>query len=189
MDLPQFSVYQLVARSRRVFAVHRLVHFQWNQRPPKHPCFLQKGTFICLPSLSELSDIMIWAMSEPSTSFKRTKSHATTRVSSDIDVKRPENHQGIVSTRFNFNIPQEWPIAITVVETTLYTKWEKTFALFICYICHDAICRGNWLLPLNGALGRENTLYNREKICNSTWKRYLNHSYSCYEKVKNEKNL
>ena len=64
---------------------------------------------------------MIWAMSESSASLKRTMSHAPTRVSSDIDVKRPESHQGNVSTRFNFNIPQEWPIAITVVKTTLYT--------------------------------------------------------------------
>ena len=124
--------YQWVGGSRHVFAVHRLVHFQWNQRPPKHPWFRQKGTSICVLSLSELSDIMIWAMSESPASFKTTMSHATTRVSSDIDVKRPENHQGIVSTRFNFNIPQERPIA--VVKTKLYTKREKTFALSFCYM-------------------------------------------------------
>ena len=65
---------------------------------------------------------MIWAMWKSSASLKTTMSHATTRVSSDIDVKRPENHQGIVLTRFNFNIPQEWPKSITVVKKTLYTK-------------------------------------------------------------------
>ena len=52
-------------------------------------------------------------MSESSASFKTTMSHATTQVSSDIDVKRAETHHGIVSTRFNFNISQDWPIAIT----------------------------------------------------------------------------
>ena len=64
--------------------------------------------------------MMIWTMSDASASFKRTMSHATTRISNDIDVKGPENHQVIVSTRFNFNIPQERPIA--VVKTKLYTK-------------------------------------------------------------------
>ena len=103
------------------------------------------------------------AMSESSASFKRTMTHATTRVSSDIDVKRPENHQGIVSTRFSFNIPQEWPISITVVKTTLYAKWGKTFAFTVCYICHNAICRGK-RLPLFVALWRKNTLYNRENM-------------------------
>ena len=99
-----------------------LVHFQLNQRPPKHQRFRQKGNFICLHSLSEMFDIMIWVMSESSASFKTTMSHATMLVSGDIDVKRPENHQECVLTLFNFNIPQEWPITITVVTRTLYTK-------------------------------------------------------------------
>ena len=113
--------------------------------------------------------------------------HATTRVSSDMDEKRPENHQGIVSTRFNFNIPQEWPIAITVVKTTVYTKWEKSFPLTFCYICHDAIFRGKGLLLtwLYGAKIR----FTSEKICINTRKRYLNNSYFCYKTVKNEKNV
>ena len=135
---------------------------------------------------------MIWAMSEfeTSASFKRTKSHATTPVSSDIDVtrvKRPENHQGIVSTRFNFNNPQERPIA--EVKTKLYTKREKTFALSFCYMyavmrfTEESDCR--LLTRLYGA----KIPCTIEKICKSTRKRYLNNSYSCYEKVKNEKNL
>ena len=105
-----------------------------------------------------VSDKMIWAMSESSASFKGTMTHATTRVSSDIDVKRPETHQGIISTRFSFNIPQEWPIAITVVKTTLYTKWEKTFAFTFCYIFHNAICQGKRLPPFDVALWRKNAL-------------------------------
>ena len=130
---------------------------------------------------------MIWAMSETSASFKRTMSHAATRVSSDIDVKRPENHQGIVSTRFNFNIPQERPIA--VVKTKLYTKREKTFALSFCSMyammrfAEESDCRH--LTWLYGA----KIPCTIEKICKSTRKRYLNNSYSCYEKLKNEKNL
>ena len=126
-------------------------------------------------------------MSETSASFKRTMSHATTRVSSDIDVKRPENHQGIVSTRFNFNISQERPIA--VVKTKLYTKRGKTFALSFCFMYammrfaeESDCCLLTWLYGAKIPC----TI---EKICKSTRKRYLNNSYSCYEKVKNEKNL
>ena len=102
------------------------------------------------------------AMSESSASFKRTMTHATTRVSSDIDVKRPENHQGIVSTRFNFNIPQERPIA--VVQTKLHKARENLCTFLLLHVCHDAICRGKRLPPFDVALWRENTLYNRENM-------------------------
>ena len=159
-------MYQWISRSRHVFAVHRLVHFQWNQRRPKHPWFREKNTSICLPLLSELFDIMIWAMSECSASFETTMNHATMRFSSDIDidVKRPDNHQVIVSTKFNFNIPQEWPININVVKTKLYTKWEKTFALTFCYTCHHGMRRGKRRPPFDVTLWRENTSYNRENL-------------------------
>ena len=114
-------------------------------------------------------------------------SYSTTRVSSDIVVKRLENHKGIVSTRFNFNIPQERPIA--VVKTKPYKKREKTFALSFCYMyammrfAEESDCRLlTWLYGVKIPC----TI---EKICKGTQKRYLNNSYSCYEKVNNEKNL
>ena len=149
-----------------------LVHFQWNQRPPKHPWFWQKSTFICLPSLSDLSDIMIWAMLESSAGFKTRISHATTRVTSDIAVKRPENHQGILSTRYNFNISEEWPIAISVVQKTLCTRWETTLVLTCCYIYHGAICRGKRLLAWRGFMARKYLIQSRKYVKaheNGTW--------------------
>ena len=103
---------------------------------------------------------MIWAMSESSASFKRTMRHASTPVSSDIDVKRPENHQGIVSTRFNLNILQEWATAIILVKT----KEKNLCTYLLLHTCYDAICRGKRLSLFDVTLWRENTLYNREDM-------------------------
>ena len=133
---------------------------------------------------------MIQAMSESSASCKRTMSHATTRVSSDIDVKRPVNHQGIVSTRFNFNIPQEWPVQLSLQSKRRCTPQSErkplplpSAAYAMTQFAEESDCR--FLTWLYGA----KIPCTIQKIYKSTRKQYLNHSYSCYEKVKNEKDL
>ena len=122
--------------------------------------------------------IMILAMSKSSASFKTTMIHAPTRVSNDIDVKRPENHHGIVSTRFNFNISQGWPIAITVVKRRCTKSRRKPLPLpsatyFMMRFAEESDCR--LLTWLYGA----KIPCTIEKICKSTRKRYLHNSYSC----------
>ena len=82
-----------------------------------------------------------------------------TRVSSDIDVKRPENHECLVSARFNFNFPQEWPIAITLVKTKMYTTWGKPLhlpstAYAMMQFAEESDC------SFDVALSRKNTLSN-----------------------------
>ena len=55
------------------------------------------------------------------------------------DVKRPENHQGIVST-FLKSGQKVTSLLFAVLKTRLCKKCEKTFALTFCYRSHDAVC-------------------------------------------------
>ena len=120
---------------------------------------------------------MIWAISESSASLKTAITHATTRVSSYIDVKRAENHQGIVSTRFNFNIPQEWLILkqlLSLLSKRRCAKSErKPFDSLSATYAMRQFAEESGTALLTWLYGAKIPCA-IEKICRSTRKRYLN---------------
>ena len=114
-------------------------------------------------------------------------SHATTQVSSDIDVKRPESHQGNVSTRFNFkSLKSGQQLSLQSKRRCSQSKRKllhlpsTTYALM--RFAEESACR-----LLTWLYGAKIPCTIEKKICKSTRKHYLNNSYSCYEKFKNEK--
>ena len=56
------QISNLTLQEKKCFYRAQIIPFSAKpvKRQPKHPRFRQKGTFICLPSLLELCDIMIW---------------------------------------------------------------------------------------------------------------------------------